>query len=187
MKPDNKSHKRTVIFMLILMVSPSLNPRSRIGFGSAFSFSSASAFFTYLKWSCSATLKSKESDRSYERNENKTINYRNTWVITSHPESDSDECRSPVIVLNAQHKVSRAVWHGLDGDPGVSLHGAVCEKLTRNFIFQFDVERRSRRHHSHSPIPRRFVQVPVGGSTITKANAIRKMQKIQQFIVDDKH
>lgn len=39
----------TVIFILILMVSPSLNPRSSWGLGSAFSFSSASAFFTYLK------------------------------------------------------------------------------------------------------------------------------------------
>lgn len=54
----------TVIFMLILMVSPSLNPKSSSCFGAAFSWSIFSWFFTHLKWSWSATFKSNESDRS---------------------------------------------------------------------------------------------------------------------------
>lgn len=54
----------TVIFMLILMVSPSLNPKSSSGRGETFSWSIFSWFLTHLKWSCSATFKSNESDRS---------------------------------------------------------------------------------------------------------------------------
>lgn len=149
-------NRLTVIFMLILMVSPSLKPRSRMGFGSAFSFSSASAFFTYLKWSCSATLKSNESDRSCKW----------TWkwdtsdflkTIETHPKSDSDERGTAVVVLYAQHEVPRAVGNGLDGHSGISFDGAVRKQRARNFIFKFDVQRSARRHHSHPPIPCRLV------------------------------
>lgn len=60
----NGWNELTVIFMLILMVSPSLNPKSSSGCGHAFSSSIFSWFFTHLKWSCRETFKSNESDRS---------------------------------------------------------------------------------------------------------------------------
>lgn len=54
----------TVIFMLILIVCPSLKPRSRLGRPSSFSFSASSSFLTHLKWSWRATFRSKLSDLS---------------------------------------------------------------------------------------------------------------------------
>lgn len=57
-------HILTVIFILILMVSPSLKPRFISCLGAWLSCSIFSWFFTHLKWSCSATFRSNESDRS---------------------------------------------------------------------------------------------------------------------------
>lgn len=55
---------QTVIFMLILIVSPSLKLRSSCCLGSSFSFSIAWSVCSLLKWSCRATFKSKLSDLS---------------------------------------------------------------------------------------------------------------------------
>ena len=52
----------TVIFILILIVCPSLKPRSRAG--DAEGFSDSSSTLSHLKWSWRATFKSKLSDRS---------------------------------------------------------------------------------------------------------------------------
>lgn len=153
--------------MLILIVSPSLKPRSSWGLGpSAFSFSMASAFFTYLKWSWSATLKSNESDRSWKVKlvhlASKNFNFKAENIYT---ETDPNECRSSVIVLNAENEVSRAVRYGFDGHSRISFNRAVCEELTRHFVFEFNAERGPGWHHSHSSIPSWFIQVPIGGST----------------------
>lgn len=74
----------TVIFMLILMVSPSLNPKSSSCFGAAFSWSIFSWFFTHLKWSWSATFKSNESDRSPKprpKNAVRPATKKQTWHV----------------------------------------------------------------------------------------------------------
>lgn len=49
--------------MFILIVSPSLNPKSNDGVFAGSSLICFS-FFNHLKWSCNATFKSNESDRS---------------------------------------------------------------------------------------------------------------------------
>lgn len=64
--------------MLILIVSPSLKPRSSEGpLGSSLICFS---FFNHLKWSCNATLRSNESDLSPKPNPMKAARPINTIV-----------------------------------------------------------------------------------------------------------
>lgn len=60
-------------------------------------------------------------------------------VNKTYTKSNSDESRSPVVVLNAEHEISRAVRNWFYRNSGISFDGAVGKKSARRFIFQFDV------------------------------------------------